>query len=109
MLGCIFIYHVHAVPSEARRGCQITWNWSYMQLLVMWVLGTKAGSFVILKVLLTAEVSFQTLFPLFKSCIDFFNIGFINLYIHRYMYTYMDTPIYTYIKIYMYVHNINSI
>ena len=42
----MFVYHVHAVPTEARRGCQISWNCYYRQLWVaMSLLGTKPDSF----------------------------------------------------------------
>lgn len=27
----MYVYHVRAVPVEARRGCQISWNWSHRQ------------------------------------------------------------------------------
>lgn len=28
-LAYMYIYHVHAVPSETRRGHQSPWNWNY--------------------------------------------------------------------------------
>lgn len=27
--ACMYVHHVHAVPTEARRGCKIPWTWSY--------------------------------------------------------------------------------
>lgn len=44
LLAGISVHHVHEMPTEARR-CQISWNWSYRELLViMQVLGIKPGS-----------------------------------------------------------------
>jgi hypothetical protein len=44
--ACLSAHHVHAVPMEARRGCWISWNCSYIQLWAsIWLLGTKPGSF----------------------------------------------------------------
>lgn len=31
--ACVSVYRVGVVPAEARRGCQISWNWIYRQLL----------------------------------------------------------------------------
>lgn len=34
---------VHAMSLGTRRGCWISWNWTYRELLsVMWVLGVEA-------------------------------------------------------------------
>lgn len=39
---CLSLDHVHV---EARRGCQILWNWSYRRLgATMYVIGIKPGS-----------------------------------------------------------------
>ena len=42
---CMSVYHVHAMPAEARRGDDTFWDCSYKQLLTaMWVLGIKPRS-----------------------------------------------------------------
>ena len=42
LLVCMSVHHIHAVPAEARRGCQILWSWSYRSLwAAMWVLGIQ--------------------------------------------------------------------
>ena len=39
------LHHDFAVCVEARRGCQILWNWSCRWMLaIVWVLGTQLGS-----------------------------------------------------------------
>lgn len=39
---CTYVHHTHAVPSEAKSGCQTPWNWSYKWLLAsMWLLGME--------------------------------------------------------------------
>lgn len=35
---CMSVYHSHAVPAEARRGHQNSWNWSHRRLWALWVL-----------------------------------------------------------------------
>lgn len=29
---CMSVYHMQTVPTEARRGCKIPWDWSYRYL-----------------------------------------------------------------------------
>ena len=42
---CVCAHHMHAVPTEARRGHQIPWNWCYWLLYsVLWALGFKPRS-----------------------------------------------------------------
>jgi hypothetical protein len=44
---CIYVCTpcIHLVPVEARRGCQISWNWGYRRWWVtMWFLGIGLGS-----------------------------------------------------------------
>lgn len=79
---------------NACRG-QIPWNLSYMQLLTVWVLENKPGSFAIFKAPLTAQICFQTLLLLFKSYTDFLILG-----LEMYMYT----DIYVYTQIYTHIH-----
>ena len=46
-IACMYVYApcMYLVPSEARKWCQITLNWSYRQLLaVMWVLEIELRS-----------------------------------------------------------------
>lgn len=44
---CMFVYHMHVMPSEARRGHQIPWAWSCRWLWTeLWALGTKLRSSV---------------------------------------------------------------
>lgn len=46
----------HTVPTDARKGCQILWNWGYRQLLAAtWVLGTKPGCAIRAAVILTVR------------------------------------------------------
>jgi hypothetical protein len=43
--ACMSVPHLHIVCSEARRGYQIPWNWSYRWLwAVTWGLGIKSRS-----------------------------------------------------------------
>lgn len=32
ILPTLYVYHVHVVPTEARGGRQLIWNWNYSQL-----------------------------------------------------------------------------
>jgi hypothetical protein len=50
---CVSVYHVGAIPAEARRGCQF-WSWSSQLLAALWALGieslsSREASAVILK------------------------------------------------------------
>lgn len=57
---CMSLYYVHAVTTEARRRCQLPWNWSYKQLrATMQMLGIKPGPLQEQSVLLTAELFLQ--------------------------------------------------
>lgn len=54
------MYQVHAVPLEAGRRCQISWNWSYSWLWVaMWVLGNEPRSSLRTASALTIEPCLQ--------------------------------------------------
>lgn len=53
---CMYVYHVYAVPVEAKRGHQTTWNWSYS---LLWGTGTWTGSLKKQQELLTAEPTLQ--------------------------------------------------
>ena len=41
---CMCVYHLYVMPVEARRGCQISWNWSYRFSAAILVLGTQSES-----------------------------------------------------------------
>lgn len=41
--ACIYVYHMHTLPTEARKEHEIPWHWHYRQWLetTMLALGTK--------------------------------------------------------------------
>ena len=44
--ACMSVHHLYSMPSKSKRGCWISWDWSYGQLwAAVWVLGTKPSSF----------------------------------------------------------------
>lgn len=55
---CIFVHHMHEVPSEAKEAVRSFWNRGFRQLLTtMWVLGLKPRSCGKAARLITAEPS----------------------------------------------------
>lgn len=42
--ACMFVHHVHAMPTEARRGHQIALDLELQPSAPMWVLGVKPGT-----------------------------------------------------------------
>lgn len=54
--GRMPMYHMHAVSAEARRGCQIHWNWNHIWLLAALLV---PGSLEEYSVLLTVEPFLQ--------------------------------------------------
>ena len=64
---CMYVYHLHAVSTKARRGQKIPWNWSIFRLCsTMWALGTQPEPSAKHPVLLSTEPSFQFQFLFFS-------------------------------------------
>lgn len=58
--ACTYMHHLHAVPTEVRRGCQIPWDCRYRQLCAaMWLLRVKPGSSVKAAVLVSTDPGLQ--------------------------------------------------
>lgn len=66
-----YMYHVHAVTLEARRGNHIPKNWSYRSLLApRWGCEVNPGAPEEQAVLLTIQLSLQPSFKLFMIIND---------------------------------------
>lgn len=61
---CPYMHPMHTVPAEARRGCQIIWNWRYKWLL----LGPKEAQEKWWRCLLASQSRLWLLTRLSKHC-----------------------------------------
>lgn len=63
---CMSLHHMHSVPTEARRRCRVTQNYSYKWLsATVWMVGTEPRSSGKATSGLTTEQSFQSQGPAF--------------------------------------------